>query len=173
MLTRKQFELLRFVHDRLKESGVPPSFDEMKDALDLRSKSGIHRLITALERDGRRLDRPWMLAVAARGRAMWLAARGDLAAAVEHAQRALAEHDRALTLADISRRLDISRATGHAILTTLAARAVVAGDVEDERIVGLSGARDGFEQPTDLVIGVIEKSREYFGLPGEQALLVL
>ncbi len=52
MLTRKQFELLRFIHDRLKESGVPPSFDEMKDALDLRSKSGIHRLITALEERG-------------------------------------------------------------------------------------------------------------------------
>ena len=52
MLTRKQFELLRFVHERLKETGVPPSFDEMKDALDLRSKSGIHRLITALEERG-------------------------------------------------------------------------------------------------------------------------
>jgi len=52
MLTRKQFELLRFIHDRLKETGVPPSFDEMKDALDLRSKSGIHRLITALEERG-------------------------------------------------------------------------------------------------------------------------
>jgi repressor LexA len=52
MLTRKQYELLRFVHDRLKETGVPPSFDEMKDALDLRSKSGIHRLITALEERG-------------------------------------------------------------------------------------------------------------------------
>ncbi len=52
MLTRKQLELLRFVNDRLKESGVPPSFDEMKDALDLRSKSGIHRLITALEERG-------------------------------------------------------------------------------------------------------------------------
>jgi repressor LexA len=52
MLTRKQFELLRFVHERLKESGIPPSFDEMKDALDLRSKSGIHRLITALEERG-------------------------------------------------------------------------------------------------------------------------
>ena len=49
MLTRKQAELLRFIHERLKEAGVPPSFDEMKDALDLRSKSGIHRLITALE----------------------------------------------------------------------------------------------------------------------------
>ena len=39
MLTRKQFDLLRFIHERLKEAGVPPSFDEMKDALDLRSKS--------------------------------------------------------------------------------------------------------------------------------------
>ena len=52
MLTRKQHELLLFIHERLKETGVPPSFDEMKDALDLRSKSGIHRLITALEERG-------------------------------------------------------------------------------------------------------------------------
>src|SRR6201993_2764032 len=52
MLTRKQYELLRFISERLKESGVPPSFDEMKDALDLRSKAGIHRLITALEERG-------------------------------------------------------------------------------------------------------------------------
>ena len=52
MLTRKQFELLRFIHERLTEAGVPPSFDEMKDALGLRSKSGIHRLITALEERG-------------------------------------------------------------------------------------------------------------------------
>ena len=52
MLTRKQFELLRFINERLKEAGVPPSFDEMKDALDLRSKSGIHRLIKALEERG-------------------------------------------------------------------------------------------------------------------------
>src|SRR5215207_7374585 len=52
MLTRKQYELLRFINERLKEHGVPPSFDEMKDALDLRSKSGIHRLITALEERG-------------------------------------------------------------------------------------------------------------------------
>lgn len=52
MLTRKQYELLKFIHERLKESGVPPSFEEMKDALDLRSKSGIHRLITALEERG-------------------------------------------------------------------------------------------------------------------------
>jgi repressor LexA len=52
MLTRKQHELLMFIHERLKEAGVPPSFDEMKDALDLRSKSGIHRLIKALEERG-------------------------------------------------------------------------------------------------------------------------
>src|SRR5262245_5632124 len=52
MLTRKQLELLRFINERLTEQGVPPSFDEMKDALDLRSKSGIHRLITALEERG-------------------------------------------------------------------------------------------------------------------------
>jgi repressor LexA len=49
MLTKKQSELLRFIHERLQESGVPPSFDEMKEALDLRSKSGIHRLVIALE----------------------------------------------------------------------------------------------------------------------------
>ncbi len=52
MLTRKQNELLRFIHERLQEEGVPPSFEEMKDALDLRSKSGIHRLIMALEERG-------------------------------------------------------------------------------------------------------------------------
>ena len=52
MLTRKQYELLMFIHERIRETGVPPSFDEMKDALDLRSKSGIHRLITALEERG-------------------------------------------------------------------------------------------------------------------------
>src|ERR671926_21786 len=52
MLTRKQHELLRFIHERLRETGIPPSFDEMKEALDLKSKSGIHRLITALEERG-------------------------------------------------------------------------------------------------------------------------
>ena len=52
MLTRKQYDLLHFIHRRLQRDGVPPSFDEMKDALDLRSKSGIHRLITALEERG-------------------------------------------------------------------------------------------------------------------------
>lgn len=52
MLTRKQLELLDFIKQRMDKDGVPPSFDEMKDALDLRSKSGIHRLITALEERG-------------------------------------------------------------------------------------------------------------------------
>jgi len=59
MLTRKQYELLMFIHERVRESGIPPSFDEMKDALDLKSKSGIHRLITALEERGflRRMEK--------------------------------------------------------------------------------------------------------------------
>ncbi len=52
MLTRKQIQLLDFIRVRMATDGVPPSFDEMKDALDLRSKSGIHRLITALEERG-------------------------------------------------------------------------------------------------------------------------
>ncbi|MEM6973993.1 MAG: transcriptional repressor LexA [Pseudomonadota bacterium] len=52
MLTRKQYDLLLFIHKRMQRDGVSPSFDEMKDALDLRSKSGIHRLITALEERG-------------------------------------------------------------------------------------------------------------------------
>ena len=52
MLTPKQQELLSFIHNRLEEGGVSPSFEEMKDALDLRSKSGIHRLINALEERG-------------------------------------------------------------------------------------------------------------------------
>ena len=52
MLTQKQKELLLFIHQRMQEEGVPPSFDEMKDALELKSKSGIHRLITALEERG-------------------------------------------------------------------------------------------------------------------------
>ncbi|WP_417587797.1 transcriptional repressor LexA [Pararhodobacter oceanensis] len=52
MLTRKQLELLELIDARMKRDGVPPSFDEMKDALNLRSKSGIHRLITALEERG-------------------------------------------------------------------------------------------------------------------------
>jgi repressor LexA len=59
MLTRKQYELLLFIHERIRETGIPPSFDEMKEALDLKSKSGIHRLITALEERGflRRMEK--------------------------------------------------------------------------------------------------------------------
>jgi repressor LexA len=52
MLTKKQLDLLEFINARVQRDGVPPSFDEMKEALDLRSKSGIHRLITALEERG-------------------------------------------------------------------------------------------------------------------------
>ena len=52
MLTQKQKDLLLFIHERMRASGVPPSFDEMKEALDLKSKSGIHRLITALVERG-------------------------------------------------------------------------------------------------------------------------
>ena len=52
MLTRKQHELLCFINDRLSEGGVSPSFEEMKEALDLKSKSGVHRLISALEERG-------------------------------------------------------------------------------------------------------------------------
>lgn len=52
MLTKKQHELLLFIDQRLTETGISPSFDEMKEALDLKSKSGIHRLITALEERG-------------------------------------------------------------------------------------------------------------------------
>lgn len=59
MLTKKQYELLMFIDERLTETGIPPSFDEMKRALNLRSKSGIHRLVKALEERGfiRRLPR--------------------------------------------------------------------------------------------------------------------
>ena len=52
MLTRKQHELLLFIQQRLEESGISPSFEEMKEALDLKSKSGVHRLISALEERG-------------------------------------------------------------------------------------------------------------------------
>ena len=52
MLTKKQNELLIYIHQNLRETGVAPSYEEMKEALDLRSKSGIHRLINALEERG-------------------------------------------------------------------------------------------------------------------------
>lgn len=75
MLTRKQLELLRFIDERVKEAGVPPSFDEMKDALDLRSKSGIHRLITALE------ERGFIRRLANRARAIEVVRMPDIAPA--------------------------------------------------------------------------------------------
>ena len=80
MLTRKQHELLRFIHERLRETGIPPSFDEMKEALDLKSKSGIHRLITALEERGfiRRLPN--------RARALEVDARYRLYPRIAHPQ---------------------------------------------------------------------------------------
>ena len=90
MLTSKQKELLMFIHERLKETGVPPSFDEMKEALDLKSKSGIHRLITALEERGfvRRLPH--------RARAMEIVRLPELhaPAAVAAVPRLLSERDR-------------------------------------------------------------------------------
>lgn len=52
MLTAKQYELIRFIQQRLEETGISPSFEEMKEALDLKSKSGVHRLISALEERG-------------------------------------------------------------------------------------------------------------------------
>ena len=52
MLTKKQHELICFINDRLVDTGVSPSFEEMKEALDLKSKSGVHRLISALEERG-------------------------------------------------------------------------------------------------------------------------
>ncbi|HWJ39272.1 MAG TPA: MarR family transcriptional regulator, partial [Sphingomicrobium sp.] len=52
MLTAKQHELLLFIDNRLKDSGISPSFDEMREALELKSKSGVHRLISALEERG-------------------------------------------------------------------------------------------------------------------------
>ncbi|WP_203294343.1 transcriptional repressor LexA [Maricaulis parjimensis] len=81
MLTRKQNELLLFIHKRIKETGVSPSFDEMKEALQLASKSGVHRLITALE------ERGFIRRLAHRARALEVlklpesAASGDLNAA--------------------------------------------------------------------------------------------
>ena len=52
MLTAKQHELIQFIQTRLEETGISPSFEEMKEALDLKSKSGVHRLISALEERG-------------------------------------------------------------------------------------------------------------------------
>lgn len=75
MLTSKQKELLLYIHQRIKETGVSPSFDEMKEALDLASKSGIHRLITALE------ERGFIRRLAHRARALEVLKLPDSAAA--------------------------------------------------------------------------------------------
>ena len=79
MLTRKQLDLLEFIHKRMQQDGVPPSFDEMKEALDLRSKSGIHRLITALE------ERGFIRRLAHRARAIEIVKLPDSLAAKEAA----------------------------------------------------------------------------------------
>ena len=84
MLTRKQHELLTFIQTRLEESGISPSFEEMKEALDLKSKSGVHRLISALEERGfiRRLPN--------RARALEVIRDSDLGSNGKAAQRAAA-----------------------------------------------------------------------------------
>ncbi|MEI4486622.1 transcriptional repressor LexA [Frigidibacter sp. MR17.14] len=82
MLTRKQLELLDFIQKRMDRDGVPPSFDEMKEALDLRSKSGIHRLITALE------ERGFIRRLAHRARAIEIV---KLPEAMERSRKAAAE----------------------------------------------------------------------------------
>ena len=74
MLTAKQHELLQFIHDRLASSGVSPSFDEMREALDLKSKSGVHRLISALE------ERQFIRRLPNRARALEVVRMPELAA---------------------------------------------------------------------------------------------
>jgi len=76
MLTRKQHELLCFIHDRLAETGVSPSFEEMKEALDLKSKSGVHRLISALE------ERNFIRRLANRARALEVVRMPEITPAV-------------------------------------------------------------------------------------------
>jgi repressor LexA len=79
MLTRKQHELLCFIHDRLAETGVSPSFEEMKDALDLKSKSGVHRLISALE------ERNFIRRLANRARALEVVRMPEITPAISRA----------------------------------------------------------------------------------------
>jgi len=90
MLTRKQHELLMFIHERIKETGVSPSFDEMKEALDLASKSGIHRLITALE------ERGFLRRLAHRARALEVVRLPDQATASAPAGGRKAFHPRVI-----------------------------------------------------------------------------
>src|SRR4029450_6343558 len=74
MLTSKQHELLNFIHERLSKTGVSPSFDEMREALDLKSKSGVHRLISALE------ERQFIRRLPNRARALEVLRMPDVAA---------------------------------------------------------------------------------------------
>ena len=75
MLTTKQHELLNFIHHRLGQSGISPSFDEMREALELKSKSGVHRLISALE------ERQFIRRLPNRARALEILKMPDLAKA--------------------------------------------------------------------------------------------
>ena len=81
MLTAKQHELLNFIHDRLSATGVSPSFDEMREALDLKSKSGVHRLISALE------ERQFIRRLPNRARALEVVRMPEIAAANSAAPR--------------------------------------------------------------------------------------
>ncbi|MGH6784401.1 MAG: transcriptional repressor LexA, partial [Sphingomicrobium sp.] len=81
MLTAKQHELLNFIHDRLSATGVSPSFDEMREALDLKSKSGVHRLISALE------ERQFIRRLPNRARALEVVRMPEIAAAAPAAPR--------------------------------------------------------------------------------------
>lgn len=89
MLTRKQHELLIFIQTRLEESGISPSFEEMKEALDLKSKSGVHRLISALE------ERGFIRRLANRARALEVIRDSD-AISAKPASRAAASNTAAL-----------------------------------------------------------------------------
>src|SRR5688500_3679891 len=81
MLTAKQHELLNFIHQRLSATGVSPSFDEMREALDLKSKSGVHRLISALE------ERQFIRRLPNRARALEVIKMPEVAAAASAAQQ--------------------------------------------------------------------------------------
>jgi len=81
MLTSKQHELLNFIHDRLSATGVSPSFDEMREALDLKSKSGVHRLISALE------ERQFIRRLPNRARALEVVRMPEIASAAPAAAR--------------------------------------------------------------------------------------
>ena len=84
MLTAKQHELLNFIHDRLSATGVSPSFDEMREALDLKSKSGVHRLISALE------ERQFIRRLPNRARALEVVRMPEIAAAAPATLRPVA-----------------------------------------------------------------------------------